>query len=75
MQSSGGPTAAGSTTFTDTARNDMSVFDTDVRVLNLNLVETLLRTSARNPRENKRYTLSTADRDTLNDAAAVVEDV
>ena len=53
----------------------MSVFDTDVRVLNLNLVETLLRTSARNPRENKRYTLSTADRDTLNDAAAVVEDV
>ena len=69
------PTTAGSNTFTDTSSNEMSVFDTDVRVINLGLDETLLRTSARNPRVHKRYVLSTAQRDILNSAAAVVADI
>ena len=69
------PTAAGANTFTDAAHNEMAVFDTDVRVINLKLVETALRTSLRNPRATTRYALSTADRDILNDAAAVVGDI
>ena len=68
------PTVAGANSFTDTANNEMAVFDTDVRIINLELEETVLRTSSRNARVKKRYVLSTAHRDVLNDAAAVVED-
>jgi hypothetical protein len=69
------PTTAGSNTFTDTSNNEMSVFDTDVRVIDLVLAVTVLRTSACNPRVHKRYVLSTAQRDMLNDAAAVVDGI
>ena len=69
------PTAAGANSFTDAADNEMAVFDTDVRAINLDLVETVLRTSARNPRVHKRYVLSTAQRDMLNDASAVVDGI
>jgi len=70
------PTAAGANSFTDAANMEMCVFDTDVRVLDLKLEETVLRTSARdNNRVKKRYVLSAAQRDILNDAAAVVEDI
>ena len=69
------PTAAGANSFTDAADNEMAVFDTDVRVIDLVLAETVLRSSARNPRVHKRYVLSTAQRDMLNDAAAVVDGI
>jgi len=70
------PTTAGSNTFTDTENKEMAVFDTDVRVIDLKLEETVLRTSARHGnRVNKKYVLSTVDRDRLNIAAAVVNGI
>lgn len=70
------PITAGSNTFTDIDNKEMSVFDTDVRIIDLKLEATKSRTSERNGKKpTTKYVLSSADRDRLNTATAVVEDI